>query len=113
MAHLPIAKKSSCNISTVSPMTRYLTDKDGWSQVPLLVSGSYTSPKFGLDPKGLQRQASEVLGKELGRHLDKLFKTSEPAAPNETQEQSGQEDAPVDNPTNKLLQDSLKNLFGN
>ena len=108
-----LSPQLAARLDSGGKLTRYLTDKDGWSQVPLLVSGSYTSPKFGLDPKGLQRQASEVLGKELGRHLDKLFKTSEPAAPNETQEQTGKQDAPVDNPTNKLLRDSLKNLFGN
>ena len=108
-----LSPQLAARLDSGGKLTRYLTDKDGWSQVPLLVSGSYASPKFGLDPKGIQKQASEALGKELGRHLDKLFKTSEPAAPNETQEQTGKEDAPVDNPTNKLLQDSLKNLFGN
>ena len=108
-----LSPQLAARLDSGGQLTRYLTDKDGWSQVPLLVSGSYASPKFGLDPKGIQKQASEALGKELGRHLDKLFKTSEPAATNETQEQTGKEDAPVDNPTNKLLQDSLKNLFGN
>jgi len=94
-------------------MTKYLADKDGWSQVPLLVSGNYASPKFGLDPKGLQKQASEALGKELGRQLDKLFGTPEPAAEKDGQQQTGEEPKPVDNQPNKLLQDSLKNLFGN
>ena len=94
-------------------MTKYLADKDGWSQVPLLVSGNYASPKFGLDPKGLQKQASEALGKELGRHLDKLFGSPDPAAQKDGQVQTGEETKPVDNPTNKSMQDSLKKLFGN
>jgi len=108
-----LSPQLAAQLDSGGKMTRYLTDKDGWSQIPLLVSGSYASPRFGLDPKGIQKQASEAIGKELGRHLEKLFKTSEPAASKETQEQTGKEDAPVDNPTNKLLQDSLKSLFGN
>ena len=94
-------------------VTRYLTDKDGWSQVPLLVSGNYASPRFGLDPKGLQKQATDALGKELGRHLDKLFGAPDPDKQQEGQEKTGKDTAPAEDPTNKLLQDSLKSLFGN
>jgi AsmA protein len=94
-------------------VTRYLTDKDGWSQVPLLVSGNYASPRFGLDPKGLQKQATDALGKELGRHLDKLFGAPASDKQQEGQEKTGKDTAPAEDPTNKLLQDSLKSLFGN
>ncbi len=94
-------------------MAKYLADKDGWSQIPLLVSGNYAAPKFGLDPIGVQKQASEVLGKELGRHLDKLFGSPAPAAQQDDQQQPAKETNPVDNPTNKSMQDSLKKLFGN
>jgi AsmA protein len=94
-------------------VTKYLTDKDGWSQVPLLVSGNYAAPKFGLDPKGIQKQASEALGKELGRHLDKLLGSPAPAEQQPGEENTGKDPVPAEDPTNKLLQDSLKSLFGN
>jgi AsmA protein len=94
-------------------VTKYLTDRDGWSQVPLLVSGSYASPRFRLDAKGLQRQASDAIGMELGRHLDKLFGAPAPALREEEQGQTGQDSEPAEDPTSRLLQDSLKSLFGN
>jgi AsmA protein len=94
-------------------VTRYLTDSDGWSRVPLLVSGSYEAPVFGLDPKGLQQQATDALGKELGRQLDKLFGAQAPDEREQEQAPAEQESEPAEDPTNKLLQDSLKRLFGN
>lgn len=108
-----LSPKLAARLDSGGKVTRYLADKDGWSKVPLLVSGNYASPKFGLDPKGLQKQASEALGKELGRHLDKLFSSPDAAAQKDGQEQTGSETKPVDNPTDKLIQDSLKKLFGN
>jgi len=108
-----LSPQLAARLDSGGKVTRYLTDKDGWSQVPLLISGNYASPKFGLDPKGIQKQASEALGKELGRHLDKLFGSPDPAVQKESQEETGKGSEAVDNPTNKLLQDSLKNLFGN
>ena len=108
-----LSPQLAARLDSGGKVTRYLTDKDGWSQVPLLVSGNYASPKFGLDPKGVQKQASEALGKELGRHIEKLFGAPDPAVQKKNQEETGKGSEPVENPTNKLLQDSLKNLFGN
>jgi len=90
----------------------YLADKDGWTQMPLLLKGNFASPRFGLDPKGVQAQASKVLGNELGRQIDKFFKQQDPSQ--ETDQQQTEEGAQqAEDPTRKLLHDSLKKLFGN
>lgn len=94
-------------------VTNYLTDSDGWTRVPLLLKGNFTSPSFSLDPKGVQEQATQAIGKELGRQLDKLFKQPQPAAPSDGQQADEQPVSPPEDPARKLLQDSLQKLFGN
>jgi AsmA protein len=88
-------------------VSSYLTDDDGWSQIPLLLTGNYAAPRFGLDPKGVQKQATRALEKELGRQLDKLF-----GVPKE-QDQGQEQNQPAEEPAGNLLQESLKGLFGN
>ena len=90
----------------------YLGDSEGWSRVPLLLKGTFAAPAFGLDPKGVQEQATKALSGELGRQLDKLFKKPEPSAPVNGQQQGADPPASED-PARKLLEDSLHKLFGN
>lgn len=92
-------------------ITRYLADDDGWTRVPLLLKGNFAAPSFGLDPKGVQEQASKALGNELGRQLDKLFKQPAPQ-PTDGQTPAGGSQ-PAEDPGRQMLQDSLKKLFGN
>lgn len=107
-----LSPELSARLDKKGGVSGYLADKDGWTQMPLLLKGSFASPSFGLDPKGVQKQASEALTNELGRQIDKLFKRSEPA-PSETEQQQGAETAPAEDPARKLLKDSLQKLFGN
>ena len=91
----------------------YLADSEGWSRMPLLLKGTFASPSFGLDPKGVQEQATKALSGELGRQIDKLFKKPEPTAPTAGQQQPGAEPQSAEDPARKLLEDSLHKLFGN
>jgi len=91
----------------------YLADSEGWSRGPLLLKGTFSAPAFGLDPKGVQEQATKALSGELGRQLDKLFKKPEPSTPEAGQQQQGAESQPAEDPARKLLEDSLHKLFGN
>lgn len=68
-----LSPQMSQRLDSKGKVTQYLTDQDGWSQVPLLVSGDYASPRFGLDPKGLKSQAKKALTNELGKQLNKLL----------------------------------------
>ena len=107
-----LSPRVSERLDSRGKVTRYLTDKDGWSQLPLLISGNYLSPKFGLDPKGVQEQASKALGKELERQIDRLLGGGQKAPDGQPQAPADDTTQPED-PSKKLLQDSLKKLFGN
>ena len=107
-----LSPELSSRLDKKGGITSYLADEDGWTRMPLLLKGNFVSPRFGLDPKGIQDQASKVIGQELGRQLDKFFKPR--GSSQETdQQQTGEEPPPAEDPTRKLLQDSLQKLFGN
>ena len=108
-----LSPQLSARLDRKGQVSKYLTDQDGWSQVPLLVSGSYASPSFGLDPKGFSSQAQKAISNELGRQIDRLFKKSEPQTAEPAQQDSGENGQPEEDPARKLLQDSLQKLFGN
>ncbi len=96
-------------------VTRYLVDAEGWSQLPLLVSGSMRSPRYGLDPAGVQGQAGRVLQHELQRGIDRLLKKENTGRPAGQAPADGApapaEQAPP-GPTQRLLEDSLKRVLG-
>jgi AsmA protein len=107
-----LSPQLSDRLDTKGKVTRYLTDQDGWSQVPLLVSGNYSSPRFSLDPKGLKSQAKQAITNELGHQINKLFK-KQSSDTEERTSQSGEDPSPEEDQARKLLQDSLQKLFGN
>jgi len=108
-----LSPELSARLDKKGSVSSYLADKDGWTQMPLLLKGSFDSPSFGLDPKGVQTQASKAISSELGRQINKLFKRSEPESQDPDQKQAEEGTAPEGDSTNKLLQDSLQKLFGN
>ncbi len=107
-----LSPELSSKLDQKGGITRYLTDKDGWTRMPLLLKGSFETPSFGLDPKGVQDQASKAITNELGRQIDKLL--NQQGSSQETdQQQTGGESTSEKDSTRKLLQDSLQKLFGN
>jgi len=107
-----LSPELSARLDKRGSISSYLADKDGWTQMPLLVKGSFSSPNFGLDPEGVKKQASKAVTSELGRQINKLFNRSEPAS-QQTEQQQTEEVAPDEDPARKMLQDSLQKLFGN
>lgn len=108
-----LSPELSARLDKKGGVSSYLADKDGWTRMPLLLKGSFASPSFGLDPKGVQEQASKAIANELGRQLDKLLKLPEPASQGTGQQPAAGDAAPAEDPARKLLQDSLQKLFGN
>ena len=108
-----LSPELSARLDKKGGIVSYLADQDGWTRMPLLLTGSFVSPSFGLDPKLVQEQASKILSNELGRQIDKLFKQPGAAAQPADQPQTGTKDEPGADPAQKLLQDSLQKLFGN
>lgn len=94
-------------------VTRYLLDADGWSQVPLLVTGSVQAPRYGIDPK----VAGKVLQNELQQGLDKWLNKSKKPAEGVGSTPSP-EQQPASTPSSKpkssrqLLEESLKRVLG-
>lgn len=108
-----LSPELSAKLDKKGDISSYLADQDGWAQLPLLLKGSFTSPSFGLDPKGLQEQASKALSSELGKQINKLFKQSDQTTPQGTDQQPAEkQSSPAESPAN-ILQDSLQKLFGN
>lgn len=57
-----------------SPLTRFLADSQGWTQVPLALSGTVFRPRFKLDQSQLRRQVREKAAEKLvDDALKKLF----------------------------------------
>lgn len=108
-----LSPELSARLDKKGGVLSYLADKDGWTRIPLLLKGSFSSPSFGLDPKGVKEQASKALTEELGQQIDKLFKRSAPASQDTGQQPAENESTPAEDPSRKLLQDSLQKLFGN
>ncbi|MDT8441431.1 MAG: AsmA family protein [Desulfuromonadales bacterium] len=100
-----LSPETAAKIDRKGQVVRFLQDSDGWSQVPLLVSGSVTAPRFGLDPKGVSAQAGKAIGQELERQVDKLLRKQPPA-------ENGDQPATEQVPKEKLIEDALRGLFG-
>ena len=96
-----LSPELSARLDSGGKVTQYLKDEQGWTQMPLKLGGDFTSPKFGLDAKGLQKGATKAIQQEIQKKIgEKLFGAPKSDAdPNAPQ----QEDPAV-----KLL----KGLFG-
>jgi AsmA protein len=102
----------STQMDSQGSITMDLSDNDGWTRLPLSLKGSYNSPVFGLNAKGLPEQASKDLGSELRRKIDAFFKQPE-SSPQATGKINPEKDTlPASDPASKALQDSLQKLFG-
>ncbi|MDO3376566.1 AsmA family protein [Geoalkalibacter halelectricus] len=83
-------------------VTRFLTDQQGWGQLPLRVAGNYDQPRFALDTTGVREQVEERAREELQRRvIDRVL----PPKPEEGEEK------PQD-PARRLLDDAVRGIFG-
>ncbi|MFW6081886.1 MAG: DUF748 domain-containing protein, partial [Desulfosalsimonas sp.] len=72
--NLRLAPDLSASISQDSLLGRALGDREGWTQVPVAVSGSVSGPKLSLDRSGLRQQLREKgTEKVLEEGFKKLF----------------------------------------
>lgn len=86
-------------LSRSARITGYLRGKEGWSTIPLKISGTTERPSVGLSPVGVRKQMQKGIQEELERRLFKeLF------AP---RKEEGRE-----RPEGKRPEDLLKGIFG-
>lgn len=80
-------------------LTGFLTDQEGWAQLPLKVAGTMTSPQFALDTSGVRKQVEQKAKGEIQK------KILEKIAP-------GDQAEGAQKPEKKLLEDAVKGIFG-
>ncbi|HSH69108.1 MAG TPA: AsmA-like C-terminal region-containing protein, partial [Deferrisomatales bacterium] len=73
-----------------------LTDKEGWTRLPLRLEGTPAAPRYGVDSHALEKVAAKALEKKAQRVLEeKVLK-----------------DVPLDENTRGVLDKGMKSLFG-
>jgi len=83
-------------------VTSFLTDKEGWGQLPLKVAGTWNAPRFTLDTAAVREKAKEEIKKKIQE------KVLEKLAPKE-----GKKEGEEEEPAKKLLDETIRGLFGN
>ena len=113
-----LAPALTARLDSSNKFSRFLTDSQGWGELPLKVTGSVKAPRFALDTKALGGSIQRGVQQQLQKTLqEKLFKsTKEDQTPDA-------EKAPSDTSTGetgtdkkateeKLLEGVMKGLFG-
>ncbi len=100
--NLKLSPKLTQKLDSRGKFGQFLTDAQGWGEVPLKVTGTATSPRFALDTSAVKGKVEQKAKEEIQKKLqEKVF---DKLAPKEGEQQD---------PNKKLLQDTLKGLFGN
>ncbi len=85
-------------------LSQILTEKDGWSQIPLKVAGTVTSPRLALDTTQVKKKLQKRAGEEIQKKIEeKLFKQQ----PTQKGASQGKQQ-----PAKKMLENAVKGLFG-
>ncbi|MFP3981078.1 MAG: AsmA family protein, partial [Desulfobacterales bacterium] len=72
--NLTLAPDLSTRLPKDSPVARLMADKQGWTQIPVRVSGDVSGPRFSLDRSRLQDQLKQkATEKVLEKAIEKLF----------------------------------------
>lgn len=88
-------------------ISRYLSDVEGWSAIPLKVGGSVLAPRFVFDTAAVTGQVKDKARKELEKKLqEKVFDRLLPKGG----EGEGEE---AKEPAKKLIEETFRGLFGN
>ena len=114
-----LAPALTARLDSSNKFSRFLTDSQGWGELPLKVTGSVKAPRFALDTKALGGSIQRGVQQQLQKTLqEKLFKsTKEDQAPDAEQAQSnpstGETGTDKKATEEKLLEGVMKGLFGN
>lgn len=100
-----LAPALTAKLDRKGKFSQFLTDKEGWAQLPLQVTGTASAPQFAFDTSAVKGQLKERAVEEVQKKLqekvfDKLLPAKE-AAPGEPA------------PAKQQLKETLKGLFGN
>jgi AsmA protein len=90
--------------------TSFLTDAEGWSELPLMVGGTVTAPRFALDTTGVRQQVKQKVQEKVKETIQRklLDRVAPPAQPAE----QGTAPAPAPDVKQQLLDKAVRGLFG-
>jgi AsmA protein len=98
-----LAPSLTGKLGATSNVTQFLTDKDGWAQLPIKLTGTVKTPKFALDTSAVSKKLKERAGEEIRKKLqEKLFQKM----------QQGGGETGTKGSSGKSLEDAVKGLFG-
>lgn len=97
-------------------VTQFLTDKDGWAQLPIKVTGNASSPSFVLDSsivqKKIQEKAVDTIQKKIQESLfGKPAPQPQQATPSTPAPQPEPTQQQPQDPAKQLLDEALKGIF--
>jgi len=100
-----LAPKVAKDLDKKGQFSALLSNSDGWTEVPLKVTGSYLKPEFVLDTAALQGAVKEKASQKVQQLLeDKLLKKSTDKTTGETTDKT--------EPAKQLLDQTLKGFLG-
>jgi AsmA protein len=115
-----LAPALTARLDSRDKFSRFLTDSQGWGELPLKVAGTVKAPRFALDTKALGGSIQRGVQQQLQKTLqEKLLKSRQGTsqAPDEGQEQKEgtTDETGTDKKATeeKLLEGVIKGLFGN
>ncbi len=100
--NLALSPELSKKIDRRKVLGELLTDRLGWTHVPLRVKGDISSPKVTLDMAEVREQAKQGAVDKLSERLKKELNRGK----------DGSQPSAADDPTSKLIDSALKGLFG-
>jgi len=100
--NLALSPELSQKLDRRKVLGELLTDRSGWTHVPLRVKGETSSPEVALDMAAVREQAKQGAVDKLSERLKKELNRGK----------NGSEPSASDDPTSKLIDSALKGLFG-
>ncbi|ABA88562.1 hypothetical protein Pcar_1313 [Syntrophotalea carbinolica DSM 2380] len=114
-----LAPALTARLDSQNKFSRFLTDSQGWGELPLKVTGTVKAPRFALDTAALSGSIRRGVQQQLQKTLEeKVFKSKQDASQEPDAGQPGEQKATETDETHKksteekLLEGVMKGLFG-
>lgn len=100
--NLALSPQLSQKLDRRKVLGELLTDRSGWTHIPLRVKGETSSPEVTLDMAKVREQAKQGAVDKLSERLKKELNRGK----------NGSQPSASDDPTSRLIDSALKGLFG-
>lgn len=114
-----LAPALTARLDSRNKFSRFLTDSQGWGELPLKLTGTVKSPRFALDTKALGGSIQRGVQQQLQKTLQEKLLKPKQATPQVPDAGQAQQDGTTDGAgtdekasEEKLLEGVIKGLFG-